>query len=468
MLGVRLIVRNVPDNGFVNSFIMRTAGLKLEYVCPKYTPSGMLTLLMPTLAAIASVACAAAHASAQTQLTREQQKSLNWQLLKAASDGDESRVRSLVARGASVRAVGGKALWYSCETEPLTPEPEDHPHPVSLVKFLISKGANVNFVGDDGRTPLMVAANVDGVDAARLLLEHGANANATDPDGKTALMIAARTASWEDGDICFPEMARVLLSHGARANAADKAGDTSLLLVASLQYADTNLGSDGSPEDADTVKFAQQLLQHGANVDSRDASGETALLLAANTDGEPQPRLIHLLLQSGAKTNVMDKNGDTPLILIAGVDDFLAGATYQYPVSIARDMIAHGAAVNTKNQKGRTALMMAANSHGYMGPFCKVRLGHLLIDQGAWTNDVDNNGDTALIWLAGVTNNDPINASDVEFAKDLVKHGADISIKNHASKTALDIARTNYLKRLIRFLATQKEDEKPGGASKAR
>ena len=96
---------------------------------------------------------------------------------------------------------------------------------------MLELGLDPNEVGASGRTPLMVAARLDLVDAAGILLAHGAvlgtaakdavaqtdstgdplcmtgDMAAADTPGRTALSYAAELGS--------PEMVRVLLDHGA-------------------------------------------------------------------------------------------------------------------------------------------------------------------------------------------------------------------------------------------------------------
>jgi ankyrin repeat protein len=318
-------------------------------------------------------------------LTKLQQKRLNQLLLEAADNGDVKKVKSLVADGASIHAVGGKALLILCTCE-LDPD-VGRDHPVSLVKYFIDHGADVNY-GAGSETPLIVAAKNSNLEAACLLINHKANPNASDSDGKTAILYSARLGGGEDGDYCDPPMADLLLSAGAHPNDTDTAGNTPLILLGSLEPAVPYSGADhGDEPDANAI--AVSLIKHGANVDAA-------------------------------------------------------------------------------NKNGRTALIAAANSEGWLGPFCKTSLAHLLLAHGAQPNRVDKWGNTALIRLAGITNIDSDNSSDVAFARDLVHHGAIASLKNKDGHTALDIARMNHLKRLVRFLEAQKAARTIAGAKKVK
>jgi ankyrin repeat protein len=96
--------------------------------------------------------------------------------------------------------------------------------------------------------------------------------------------------------------------------------------------------------------------------------------------------------------------------------------------------------------------MLACKSDGFSGPFCKSGLAKFLLAHGASVNAVDVNGNTALMYLAGVTNDDPVNSADVAIARNFLSRGANPTLKNRSGQTALDIARKNKLKRLVRLL----------------
>ncbi len=121
--------------------------------------------------------------------------------------------------------------------EPLVTDALEHP---ATLRALLKLGLDPNQAGASGRTPLMVAARLDLVEAAGILLAHGAapdagagdavaqtdrsgdplcmqGAAATgDTPGRTALSYAAERAS--------PEMVQLLLSRGGAAAQPDSAG----------------------------------------------------------------------------------------------------------------------------------------------------------------------------------------------------------------------------------------------------
>jgi len=150
-----------------------------------------------------------------------------------------------------------------------------------VVSHLISKGADVNFKGKDGRTPLMWAAG-NSFESAKILLENGADINARGNDGMTAFIqstfgILSKKVTTDVMDL--------LLENGADVNSEltgkDASGWTALL------FASVN-------GDKDLVEY---LILHGANVNHTSNEGITALSLARQ---EKYKEIISLLKKRGA------------------------------------------------------------------------------------------------------------------------------------------------------------------------
>ena len=151
----------------------------------------------------------------------------------------------------------------------------------NVVSILISRGADVNFKGKDGRTPLMWAAG-NSLETTKILLESGADVNAKGDDGMTAFIQSTFGILSKKVDT---EVMDLLLENGANVNFAlssrDAAGWTSML------FAVVN-------GDYDLVKY---LLSQGANVNHTSNEGSTALSLARQ---EKYKEIISLLRKHGA------------------------------------------------------------------------------------------------------------------------------------------------------------------------
>src|SRR3989442_186900 len=98
---------------------------------------------------------------------------------------NETMARLLVEHGARVNTQDNNG-W-----SPLLMLLDQWADQPELIHFLLDRGADVNARTKDGKTGLMIAANVGKEDRVALLLSRGVNANARDVHGRTALMEAA-------------------------------------------------------------------------------------------------------------------------------------------------------------------------------------------------------------------------------------------------------------------------------------
>ena len=196
-------------------------------------------------------------------------------LANAVVDKDLNTLDSLLQTGIDVNITeedkGASVLLIACSFK----DYED------VVSYLISRGADINFRGKDGRTPLIWAAG-NSFESATILLENGADVDAEGNDGMTAFIqstfgILSKKVSTDVMDI--------LLENDADVNSAltgkDASGWTSLL------FASVN-------GDKDLVEY---LILHGADVNHTSDEGSTALSLARQ---EKYKEIISLLKNKGA------------------------------------------------------------------------------------------------------------------------------------------------------------------------
>ena len=161
-----------------------------------------------------------------------------------------------------------------------------------LVKYLLTKGADVNSVNDFQYKPMLISLvrrRKFHVKCARILLQSGANVNITDDKGNTALSAAVENQRHHVTDM--------LLAWGADVNKSNAVGFTPLMMATKLH-------------DLDCTK---RLIAEGADVNLSDRDGNTALHFAADDDGDDNCDILRALLWSGAKINRKNEQGHNAL-----------------------------------------------------------------------------------------------------------------------------------------------------------
>jgi ankyrin repeat protein len=255
------------------------------------------------------------------------------------------------------------------------------------VKALLAAGASVDERDPStGATALCVAAASGQNEVVKLLLSLGADVNAESKDGDTALMWAAQSPQ--------SPILKLLLEKGAKVNARNKIGRTALLFA---------LG-------AEDIRNTTDLLENGAdpNIALAAAHGTTPLIAVAAIPGPAGLALVRVLLEHGADV--------TPKTTDEGISA-LFSAAYAGRSDMVELLLSKGANVNDKNFAGSTALMVAAMGTG---------LAYL---ESANTGTV---GDEEVVTRLRAST--PLY---VDTIKVLLKHGADINLRNNGGWTAL-------------------------------
>jgi uncharacterized protein len=99
---------------------------------------------------------------------------------------------------------------------------------VQTLRFLISRGANLNSRGSQGATALMEAASAGQVEIIDALLDHGVPVNQQDAQGFSALMYAAFNGRESSVDL--------LLRRGANQSLRNRSGETALAIAAKRKF----------------------------------------------------------------------------------------------------------------------------------------------------------------------------------------------------------------------------------------
>ncbi|HZF28595.1 MAG TPA: ankyrin repeat domain-containing protein [Gammaproteobacteria bacterium] len=143
------------------------------------------------------------------------------ELADAAMKGDASAVQTLIEQHADVNAAQPDGATAL--------QWAIYRGDVSTAKALVKAGASPTQPNREGATPLSLACQNGTVDLVRLLLDSGADPNETLANGETALMMAARTGNLEP--------IQLLIDRGANVNAAESLrGTTPIMWAAAYEH----------------------------------------------------------------------------------------------------------------------------------------------------------------------------------------------------------------------------------------
>jgi ankyrin repeat protein len=372
--------------------------------------------------------------------------SLEEELFEAVRRGDASRVEGLLEKGADPNCRGENGLTPLHIAAKLGR--------VEIIRRLVTKGADPNARGRNSATPLHLAAESGQEEAARFLVELGADVNARDESGRTPLHYAAMAG--------HSKMAMLLLERGADANAREWAqGDTPLHAAVAAGHVDVarlllERGADPNARNADgftPLHYAVStggmeaivlLASWGAGMYVRDARGRTPLHLAVELN---RAGVVTLLLEKGANPNAADENGRTPLhyaaekghlraakiLLENGANPFIKDKYNKTPAEVARErgyrelaeLVAERAQPAVRVDESGKGLIEAVRS----GDAEKVKE---LLERGADPNLRDCYGMNPLHWAALV--------GRADIARLLVMSGADVNAANIGGFTPLHVA----------------------------
>jgi len=306
-------------------------------------------------------------------------------LAKACDEGDLTPVMTLIEQGAPVNGTFGEHQFT-----PLMVAATKH---FDVTLYLISKGAKLDAVDNEGNTALLHACFVDSGDCAQELLESGADPDLANQAGRTPLMNAAR-----NGD---EPLVKALLNHHANVNTVtaegsalwwavtrDKIEVAKMLIDAGadlvLKYKTPpdpkkpRLSLMGEAARVGDLNLIDLLLDHDMDADARGDDGTTALMIAAE---RPKTDVLEVLLQKGANANLQNQAGETAL---------MRAAKHDRPQAI--DLLHQvQARLDTTDLDGKTALIWAAMTRS-------SRAARALVDDGADFDIADRQGETALTW----------------------------------------------------------------------
>jgi ankyrin repeat protein len=357
-------------------------------------------------------------------------------LQSAASKGQIDIVKFLLSRGADVNADAGRdgetvlqaaastGIWKLVELV-LEHHPNDlYAAAVTSINAGHDKTAmalihrSIDLDRPSGQTPLQAASSRGNEELVQIFAGMSANVNAPPRwyYGMTALQEAARHGNLE--------VVRFLVENGARINDPPAAigGMTALQAAAH----------------GGNFQVVQFLLQHGAdiNADIAEEEGQSVLLAAVST-GDMD--LIQFLINKGADVNTESewccghtaieaavKSGDIQLVRLlldheadpnAHDAEPLFAAAHTASYDIVKLLLDHGANVNKANADGRTVIQH-------------------MVDEGEWESDIID-----LLLKRGANRTDALSAvaksGDIELARLLLDLDVDINATQQFELSAL-------------------------------
>jgi ankyrin repeat protein len=253
---------------------------------------------------------------------------------------------------------------------------------------------------------LFAAVDANCLDLAAQLLDQGASLDARDRLGARPLSHAAKSGHLQ--------MVDLLLARGAPIDARNLDGATALYFAA-----------EGSH-----ILIAQRLIERGADVNLTGRSAISPIAAAAYAGND---LIVEALLAHGAYPQTPDDTGKTPLIYAA------ASAR----LDIVKRLLAQNIDVNARYRNDLTLLMWASGPDDQVPEAQAIKVIAYLVDAGAHIDDRDDRGRTALMIAA--------EGGHADIADLLLAKGADPSLKDKAGKRAADLTVLSSLReRLMR------------------
>ena len=239
-------------------------------------------------------------------------------------------------------------------------------------------------------------------------------------------------------------------------------------------WADNNVDLlANSATKGDLAKIKQLVEQQGVDVNTKITVGRykgLTALMGASVDGHLE--IVKYLISTGADVNAKNDDGWTALIF---------ASTTKGHLEIVKYLISKDADINAKRDKGLTALMVASSGKLEIVKALVEGKGGLLsvFSKGADVNAKDDNGETALMRACAngkleivkylISKGADVNAKitvgphkgltaligasmrgHLEVVKYLVSKGADVNAKSDSGMTALNVAKTNAIKEVLR------------------
>ncbi len=285
------------------------------------------------------LACIAGNESINKDRERE-----SVELLLKAGGRVNDRVENPYHSEYKYKTCLGEAIKRYCSTD--------------SIAVLLDNGAEVNRPANKlEETPLMLAAATGQARVVELLLKAGADVNTISSKGATALMLAAESG--------FPQIVSRLIESGADVQAKDyneKDAFMYALQNRNLRSAEVLLAAGLVPAALSTISAPYfpmvdevlEMLRRNNVAEEGIARLLGSLLPAVVSVKKPDAELIKKLTEYGANVNATDEKGNTALLVAAA--NCCSG-------TIIKAILAAGADPRITGSKGENAVQIAQKSH---------------------------------------------------------------------------------------------------------
>jgi uncharacterized protein len=312
-------------------------------------------------------------------------KALTEQLIRTAEAGDTPAVQRLLKEGA---AINGRDAQGRTPVMAAT-----HGNRVETVQALIQAGADINIRDNRLDNPFLYAGAEGLLEILRLTIEAKADTKLTNRFVGTALIPAA-----ERGHV---EIVNELLTRtDVDVNHVNNLGWTALLEAIVL--------SNGGERHQQIV---QLLVDHGANVNIADKDGITPLKHAQARGFKEIERILLQAVAGAVRSGAGAAGSGAGAAAAKERDAKLIAAAKQGDATAVKELLAQGASVHARDDKGMTALIAAAYRND-------LAIADLLIQAGANVNVQDNTKQSAYLI--------PTADGDLELLKRTLQAGGDV------------------------------------------
>lgn len=367
---------------------------------------------------------------------------------------------------------------------------------LELVELLILHDADVEEIDENGLTPLYAVAQSGDVKIAEALIEAGASLTRVSPStGYTPVHEMAKCGHHKLLELVYtlqPDINFAVISqfdsltplHLAAANDHEDAVRFLVNVLTTRKCDDDEEASVVNAIDVPgprgqtplilaaengSLSAVKVLVETSANVNARTGSGLTALIGAAYV-GEID--IIRVLCESGADVDLATNRGVTPLHAAAeyghvslveylleerqasadftwtGVSSILAGPVMNGHLTVIFVLVAHGAQLEYSGGQYLSPLHLAAQ-YNQLGA---VRL--LLLATGMDVNAMNDNAEDG-VEMRSTPLMVAAQRGYLNIVQSLCEKGADVELRNHEGKSALDQAHLAEKQHAVEYLAKE-------------